>query len=140
MSRMFQVLLILVLLFGAGCTSVKDFFKSDRNNSECEVTKTAVQKPFEPEGLAKRNWNTCEVSFSDSNYYQSSPYFDSYEKLDEGSFDDAGDPWTKSNAKKAVLDPLKTIRDAVMAPFKYSKDKYTEYRQKKQVQEASEKK
>ena len=132
MSRMFQVLLVLVLLFGSGCGSVKDFF-NDENGSECEVKPAPAKVSVEPEGIVKRKWDTVEVSVSDSSYYKSSPYFDSYEKLDDSQYDDAGDPWTKSNAKRAVIDPLKTIRDAVVAPFKYSKDKYKDYKAKKEA-------
>lgn len=87
---------------------------------------------LEPENIMVREWSSLEVACLDFDKIESSKYFNSYETLDDDyQVDiDTADNWNKTNLRGAIVDPLVTIKDAVLAPLKYSRDLYLEHQSK----------
>ncbi len=138
MTRKLYPVLILVALTLAGCGKVNEFLsvKPDANCGEQSCAQTAE---YVPEDIIHRNWTQAEIKPEPYDSIKPNPYVTGYTALDTDSPQDEYKTWSKSNAKRAVSDPVIFLKDIVTAPFKYSRDKYEEYKAKKQCEKCSSK-
>ena len=120
-------ILFLAVCSLTGCSSVKEFFTVGEQSG----TPDSHMAEYQPEEIMTRDWPREEVEPVELDIYKPSPYVTGYSSLDNSYPNAEYETWNKSNAKRAVADPFIFMKDVVTAPFKYTRDKYKEYRESK---------
>ncbi len=134
MARTLYLVLALAVLFAGGCGKGNQL----SCEKQCQVQDATGFTKVEPEGLISRPWPKADITYNSVESIEPSPYFNSYESLDENySCDTSSSKGRKGDIKRAVFDPIVTLKDVLVAPLKYSSDKYKERKAAKEQEENS---
>ena len=128
MTRKLYPILLIAIISLSGCGKVKQFFSPKESCCSGQANSQTVE--YTPENILSRQWSETEVEPRDPDVIKPNPYISNYDKKDSASSPDI-ETWNKDNAKHIFTDPVIFMKDVVSAPFKYTRDKYKEYKKDK---------